>query len=179
MAYEVQTEVFEGPFDLLLHLILREQVDLYEVRLSRIVDAYLIALFSAYLAHLLRRVEIERRRTAAISRETRALYAVAQSVLESPPEVEALYAQTVAAVRRHLSLPGFGIYAVDDQAPPLVAGYGVPAALPPVTLLDGADGAVRVTDSPVMMLDLPVVELKHQNPVGEQPFVLWAAVVAV
>ena len=44
MAYEVQTEVFEGPFDLLLHLILREQVDLYEVRLSRIVDAYLAEL---------------------------------------------------------------------------------------------------------------------------------------
>ncbi|MEY2430712.1 MAG: segregation and condensation protein [Acidimicrobiaceae bacterium] len=41
MTYEVQTEVFEGPFDLLLHLILREQVDLYEVKLSRIVDAFL------------------------------------------------------------------------------------------------------------------------------------------
>lgn len=42
MPYEVQTPVFEGPFDLLLHLILREQVDLYEIRLSRIVDAYLV-----------------------------------------------------------------------------------------------------------------------------------------
>ena len=41
MSYEVQTPVFEGPFDLMLHLILREQVDLYEVRLSAIVDAYL------------------------------------------------------------------------------------------------------------------------------------------
>ncbi|MGH9185470.1 MAG: segregation and condensation protein A, partial [Acidimicrobiales bacterium] len=41
MPYEVQTPVFEGPFDLLLHLILRDQVDLYEVRLSSIVDAYL------------------------------------------------------------------------------------------------------------------------------------------
>jgi len=41
MPYEVQTPVFEGPFDLLLHLILREQVDLYEISLSRIVDAYL------------------------------------------------------------------------------------------------------------------------------------------
>ena len=29
VAYAVQTPVFEGPFDLLLHLILREQVDLY------------------------------------------------------------------------------------------------------------------------------------------------------
>jgi segregation and condensation protein A len=37
----VQTEVFEGPFDLLLHLILQEEVDLYEVSLATIVDAYL------------------------------------------------------------------------------------------------------------------------------------------
>ncbi len=41
MPYEVQTSVFEGPFDLLLHLILREQVDLYEISLARIVDVYL------------------------------------------------------------------------------------------------------------------------------------------
>src|SRR5262245_5891047 len=44
MAIDVATPVFEGPFDLLLHLILREQVDLYEVSLSRIVDAYLAEL---------------------------------------------------------------------------------------------------------------------------------------
>lgn len=41
MAYEVQTPVYEGPFDLLLHLILREEVDLWEVSLASIVDAYL------------------------------------------------------------------------------------------------------------------------------------------
>jgi segregation and condensation protein A len=41
MAVEVSTAVYEGPFDLLLHLILREQVDIHEVSLSRIVDAYL------------------------------------------------------------------------------------------------------------------------------------------
>lgn len=41
VPYDVQTSVFEGPFDLLLHLILREQVDLYEISLARIVDAYL------------------------------------------------------------------------------------------------------------------------------------------
>ena len=40
MPYEVATAVFEGPFDLLLHLITREQVDIYEVSLSTIVDAY-------------------------------------------------------------------------------------------------------------------------------------------
>lgn len=41
MAYQVQTPVYDGPFDLLLHLILREQVDLYEVSLSAVVEAYL------------------------------------------------------------------------------------------------------------------------------------------
>ena len=34
--------MFNGPFDLLLHLILREEVDIHEVSLSRIVDAYLV-----------------------------------------------------------------------------------------------------------------------------------------
>ena len=41
VSYDVSTAVFEGPFDLLLHLILREQVDIHEVSLSTIVDAYL------------------------------------------------------------------------------------------------------------------------------------------
>jgi segregation and condensation protein A len=44
MAYDVMTPVYEGPFDLLLHLILREQVDLYEVSLAAIVDSYLAEL---------------------------------------------------------------------------------------------------------------------------------------
>ncbi len=41
MATRVETPVYEGPFDLLLQLILAEEVDLYEVSLARIVDAYL------------------------------------------------------------------------------------------------------------------------------------------
>lgn len=41
MAYDVTTPVYEGPFDMLLQLILKEQVDIYEVNLSTIVDAYL------------------------------------------------------------------------------------------------------------------------------------------
>lgn len=44
MGYEVTTPVFEGPFDLLLHLILREQVDIHEVSLASIVDVYLAEL---------------------------------------------------------------------------------------------------------------------------------------
>src|SRR5437763_1564233 len=41
MPYSVQTPVFAGPFGLLLHLILRDEVDIYELSISAIVDAYL------------------------------------------------------------------------------------------------------------------------------------------
>jgi segregation and condensation protein A len=41
VGYEVDTEVFTGPFDLLLNLILKEEVDIHEVSLAKIVDAYL------------------------------------------------------------------------------------------------------------------------------------------
>ncbi|MSO79169.1 MAG: segregation/condensation protein A [Acidimicrobiia bacterium] len=44
MGYEVRTSVFEGPFDLLLHLILRQEVDLWEVSLAPIIDEYLAEL---------------------------------------------------------------------------------------------------------------------------------------
>ena len=41
MDYVVRTEVFEGPFDLLLHLIARQRVDIWQVSLSRITEEYL------------------------------------------------------------------------------------------------------------------------------------------
>ena len=44
VAIDVATPIYEGPFDLLLHLILREEVDIHEISLSTIVDAYLAEL---------------------------------------------------------------------------------------------------------------------------------------
>jgi segregation and condensation protein A len=44
VPYTVSTPVFEGPFDLLLHLITREEVDLWEVSLADIVDGYVATL---------------------------------------------------------------------------------------------------------------------------------------
>lgn len=57
MPYEVRTPLFEGPFDLLLHLILRDQVELYDVQLSAIIDAYLAELDR--LGDLDRRAELD------------------------------------------------------------------------------------------------------------------------
>lgn len=44
MGYEVKLEVFEGPLDLLLHLITRQRVDIYDVSLATITEEYLAAL---------------------------------------------------------------------------------------------------------------------------------------
>jgi segregation and condensation protein A len=46
MSYEVKLEVFEGPLDLLLHLITRQRVDIYDVSLATITEEYLAALES-------------------------------------------------------------------------------------------------------------------------------------
>jgi segregation and condensation protein A len=42
MTYAVSTPVYEGPFDLLLHLILKEEVELWEVSLADVIDAFLV-----------------------------------------------------------------------------------------------------------------------------------------
>ncbi len=41
LAYEIKLDVFAGPFDLLLDLILRQEVDIYEVPIAKITDDYL------------------------------------------------------------------------------------------------------------------------------------------
>jgi segregation and condensation protein A len=41
MAYQVKLDVFEGPIDLLLHLITRQRVEIYDVSLSSITSEYL------------------------------------------------------------------------------------------------------------------------------------------
>jgi segregation and condensation protein A len=40
MTYQVRTEIFEGPFDLLLHLIAKRELDIYEVSLAAITEEY-------------------------------------------------------------------------------------------------------------------------------------------
>ena len=39
--YKIQLPVFEGPLDLLLYLIKREEVDIYEVNLTRIATQFI------------------------------------------------------------------------------------------------------------------------------------------
>lgn len=40
-GYPVKIEIFEGPMDLLLHLVKREELDIYEVAIAQITEQYL------------------------------------------------------------------------------------------------------------------------------------------
>lgn len=44
MTYQVQLPAFEGPFDLLLHLISKHEVDVFEISLSQLTEDYLAVL---------------------------------------------------------------------------------------------------------------------------------------
>jgi len=44
MSYEVRLDVFQGPIDLLLNLITRQRVDIYEVSIATITEEYIAAL---------------------------------------------------------------------------------------------------------------------------------------
>lgn len=48
MAYKVRLAVFEGPLDLLLHLIEKEEVDIWQVSMAEIADQYLAYLSEMY-----------------------------------------------------------------------------------------------------------------------------------
>ncbi len=85
MAVDVSTPVYEGPFDLLLQLILKEEVDLYEVDLSKIVDAYL--------------AEIERMQALDLDLATEFL----------------LIAATLVELKTRRLLPGSGDIDLDDE----------------------------------------------------------------
>lgn len=41
MSYQIKLETFEGPLDLLLHLIEKEEMDIYDIQIAKITDQYL------------------------------------------------------------------------------------------------------------------------------------------
>lgn len=52
MHYQVKIDTFEGPLDLLLHLINRLEIDIYDIPMSEITDQYLIYIKTMKELHL-------------------------------------------------------------------------------------------------------------------------------
>ncbi len=176
MAYEVRTPVFEGPFDLLLHLILRDQVDVYEVSVTAIVEAF--------VAHL---EGVERLSRSELDRATEFLLVAATLVelkarrlLPGPDELEpeeelALWEERDLFLARLLECRTYravaavleGLAADAGRSLPRVAGMEerfialVPDVLAGVTPLD-VRAACRRALAP---RPVPRVDLDHVAPI--------------
>jgi segregation and condensation protein A len=46
MSYNFKLQVFEGPLDLLLHLIQKQEIDIYDIPVAEITDQYLSHLWA-------------------------------------------------------------------------------------------------------------------------------------
>jgi segregation and condensation protein A len=77
-SYQVQLSMYEGPMDLLLHLIEREELDITKVALAQVTDQYL-----AYLA-ILKQVEAEFL-TDFLVMAAKLLLIKSQALLPKPP----------------------------------------------------------------------------------------------
>jgi segregation and condensation protein A len=77
-GYQVQLPTFEGPMDLLLHLIEREELDITKVALAQVTDQYL-----AYLA-ILKEIEAEFL-TDFLVVAARLLFIKSRALLPKPP----------------------------------------------------------------------------------------------
>ena len=81
MAYKVDLDIYNGPMDLLLYLIRREEVDVREIPIARIADQYM-----AYL-DLLQGLDIELAGDFVVMAAT-LLELKSRALLPRPPEIE-------------------------------------------------------------------------------------------
>lgn len=82
MSFEVKIEVFEGPFDLLLQLIMKQELNIHEVPVARITDAFLKHISGAA------RLDLETATDFLLTAAT-LLLIKARSLLPESPEAEA------------------------------------------------------------------------------------------
>jgi segregation and condensation protein A len=94
-ALELDLDVFSGPFDLLLTLILREEVDLLELQLADVV--------LAYLDHLERRGELDLEVATEFIVLVAALLELKSRLLLAPDEQELLDVEPEAAAEELLA----------------------------------------------------------------------------
>jgi segregation and condensation protein A len=87
-AYNVQTEFFEGPLDLLLHLIRKKKMDILDVKISEITSEYLDYLESDRGINLAREGEFLTTAATLIYMKSRTLLPRPESILTEDDAVE-------------------------------------------------------------------------------------------
>ncbi|MDY7078878.1 MAG: segregation/condensation protein A [Chloroflexota bacterium] len=80
MSYQIRLPVFEGPLDLLLHLIEREELDITTIALTQVTDQYM-----DYLAELKQRQVQAKELTNFLVVATKLLFIKSLALLPRPP----------------------------------------------------------------------------------------------
>ncbi len=105
MGYQVSTPVFEGPLDLLLHLVTREQVDIWELSLAAIVDQYIASIEQMQVLDL--SVATEFLLTAAVLLELKTRRLLSDGSEEEDEEALALWEERDLLLARLLECKTF------------------------------------------------------------------------
>jgi segregation and condensation protein A len=91
LAYQVQTDYFEGPLDLLLHLIRKNKLNIVEVRLSQITAEYLSYLQSKKGINPSRESEFLMTAATLIYIKSRSLLPKPENPAEESPEKQLIH----------------------------------------------------------------------------------------
>jgi segregation and condensation protein A len=91
LAYQVQTDFFEGPLDLLLHLIRKNKLNIIEVRLSQITTEYLSYLESKKGINPSRESEFLMTAATLIYIKSRSLLPKPENPAEESPEKQLIH----------------------------------------------------------------------------------------
>jgi segregation and condensation protein A len=105
VGYQVSTPVFEGPLDLLLHLVTREQVDIWELSLAAIVDQYIASMEQVHVLDLSAATEFLL--TAAVLLELKTRRLLSDGSEEEDEEVLALWEERDLLLARLLECKTF------------------------------------------------------------------------
>ena len=98
MTYRVQLPVFEGPFDLLLHLVKVNQMDIYDIEIAKITEQYLEYIETAEKLNIELAGEFLVMAATLINIKSRALMPVPKAEEEEAGEPEDEIASTRALI---------------------------------------------------------------------------------
>lgn len=169
-TYRVSLAAFEGPFDLLLHLIARSQLDVYEVPIAQITDDYLAVLRAAssvdlevtteFLVVAATLLELKAARLLPVDEtETDDLALEARDLLYARLLDYRTFKQAAAWIRDRQEA-SLGL--VPRQAPLEAAFSGL---RPDVAFGVDADGLARLAAAALAARREPTVDLGHVQPV--------------
>ena len=178
-SLDLDLEVFQGPFDLLLTLVLKEEVDLLEINLAEVVLAYVAHLEAAGELDLEAATEFLVLIASMLELKSRLMLPQEEVAVEEPAPAEAIeeLLARMLEYRRHRTAAGFLRDRLEAEA-----GFRYREAAPPTHLRsllgarrrfaweDAVSGADRVTEAVTLFALLELYKAGEADWHQAEPF---------